>query len=100
MKKLCLGIVALFASMIWISNVSALDRIQNFVDGESDDIEGKKIEENVYELKIKDEPGDLQDDIVIEQGETVTLDLNGKKLTNFTPGCSVIWVKDTERVEN
>ena len=37
--------------------------------------------------------GDIEQDLVIENGQTVTLNLNGHTLTNYTPACETIYVK-------
>lgn len=47
--------------------------------------------ENVWYLTLKD---DDKKDIEIRKDETVILDLNGFNLTNYTDGCSAIWVQN------
>ena len=47
--------------------------------------------ENVWYLTLK---GDDKQDIEIRKDETVILDLNGFNLTNYTDGCSTIWIQN------
>lgn len=59
-----------------------------------DDIGGNvtSIEEsNVWYLTVQD---DDRKDLIIRNGETVVLDLNGHTFTNYTAANSVIWVQD------
>lgn len=49
-----------------------------------------KNEDDVWHLTLN---GDDTQDLEIRSGETVVLDLNGFTLTNFTDGCSTIWVQ-------
>ena len=47
--------------------------------------------DNVWYLTLK---GNDKQDIEIREDETVILDLNGFNLTNYTDGCSTIWVQN------
>ena len=47
--------------------------------------------DNVWYLTLK---GNDKQDIEIRKDETVILDLNGFNLTNYTDGCSTIWVQN------
>ena len=50
-------------------------------------------EGNEYTLNANNDGSAIKQDIVIQNGENVVLDLNGQTLTNFTDGCSTITVE-------
>ena len=51
-------------------------------------------EGNEYTLNANNNGSAIKQDIVIQNGENVVLDLNGQTLTNFTDGCSTITVEN------
>ena len=51
-------------------------------------------EGNEYTLNANNNGSAIKQDIVIQNGENVVLDLNGQTLTNFADGCSTITVEN------
>lgn len=51
-------------------------------------------EGNEYTLNANDGGTEVKQDVVIQNGENVVLNLNGQTLTNFTDGCSTITVEE------
>ncbi len=86
---LIFALVAIF-SVILKNNASAI-----YVDGEEtigydgSNVTVTKDESGVYNLQLT---GDTNQDLIIRDGETVVLDLNGHTFENFTLGCEAIKV--------
>lgn len=98
MKKLKLltmiAAIFLFCGMVNV-NAATVDseqadaRGQVYVGTPGTNVEVTKEEDGTFNVKLT---GNAVQDIIIYEGEDVTLDLNGYTLTNFTPECEAIKV--------
>ena len=98
MKKLKLltmiAAIFLFCGMVNV-NAATVDseqadaRGQFYVGTPGTNVEVTKEEDGTFNVKLT---GNAVQDIIIYEGEDVTLDLNGYTLTNFTPECEAIKV--------
>lgn len=98
MKKLKLltmiAAIFLFCGMVNV-NAATVDseqadaRGQLYVGTPGTNVEVTKEEDGTFNVKLT---GNAVQDIIIYEGEDVTLDLNGYTLTNFTPECEAIKV--------
>ena len=97
MKKKLLTMIAaifLFCGMVNV-NAATVDseqadaRGQFYVGTPGTNVEVTKEEDGTFNVKLT---GNAVQDIIIYEGEDVTLDLNGYTLTNFTPECEAIKV--------
>ena len=98
MKKLKLltmiAAIFLFCGMVNV-NAATVDseqadaRGQFYVGTPGTNVEVTKEEDGTFNVKLT---GNAVQDIIIYEGEDVTLDLNGYSLTNFTPECEAIKV--------
>ena len=98
MKKLkLLTMIAAIFLFCGVVNVNAAtvdsekadERGQFYVGSDGTNVEVTKEEDGTFNVKLT---GNAVQDIIIYEGEDVTLDLNGYTLTNFTPECEAIKV--------
>ena len=82
--KMFCGLFMFMALVVPFSGVNAIN-----VDNIGGNVTSKN-EDGVWHLTLN---GDDTQDLEIRSGETVVLDLNGFTLTNFSDGCSTIWVQ-------
>ena len=85
--KIFLGLFVCAFMVVPFMGVNAINADGIGYDGSNVTSEKK---DNVYYLTLT---GNATLDFEISDGETVVLDLNGFTFTNFTDGCSTIWVK-------
>ena len=79
----------LIVNAVTVDSEQADARGQFYVGTPGTNVEVTKEEDGTFNVKLT---GNAVQDIIIYEGEDVTLDLNGYTLTNFTPECEAIKV--------